>query len=730
MATVPRYDEPQVGLQALPNAGVRAADFGAAASTVAQQGAAMQGAADKLANTSYAIEMDMLKQANALRVDDALNQAREAQLDLTYNKDTGFSNIKGANALNRASGKPLSDEYAGNFNDRLSTIEGGLSNDLQRQAFRLRANDMATQFREGVMRHETQEFQTYALSTSEGIIGTRQREIGLNYNNPALVADAVDSIKAQTYRIAQLTGKSAEWAQTQATKAASNAHLTAIGASLENNDPRYADAYLKKFASSMDADDILRANGLITKQLDAQIGTLAGQRVMRDAMPTLVPTDGVRLTNLAGAPGDVEGLKQFVMQQESGGRRFGKDGKLLEGPNVPGQGTAKGEMQVMDATNKAPGFGVAPARDNSPEERARVGGEYLGAMLKKYQGSVPQALAAYNAGPGRVDEAMREANKAGTPNQWLAFLPKETQQYVANITRNYNQGGGKPQMPSEYELHKQVDAIVDPVLRPEQNKAARQVVTQQYADIQKAEKQAQEKAVENFQSALIANGGRFSDVPLNVSANLPPGQYDNMLKFADQIAKGVPISTDWSLYYKLKTDAGSLSQVNLMALRNKLADTEFKQLTQQQEDLRNGKTDALTSLQSARDTFNLFMKQAGIDPNPKEGSKDAETVGRILAAGESRINAQERVLGRKLKPEEIRAEAAALFQSVEVDRPFWFNKTQPVGAISPDQQVVVPEAERKQIIEAFQQNGQKATEAMIQDLYRRKHGIVPKGTNG
>ena len=33
-------------------------------------------------------------------------------------------------------------------------------------------------------------------------------------------------------------------------------------------------------------------------------------------------------------------------------------------------------MQVLDGTNLNPGFGVKPAADNSPDERARVGRAY------------------------------------------------------------------------------------------------------------------------------------------------------------------------------------------------------------------------------------------------------------------------------------------------------------------------------------------------------------------
>jgi hypothetical protein len=126
-------------------------------------------------------------------------------------------------------------------------------------------------------------------------------------------------------------------------------------------------------------------------------------------------------------------LLEAVKQQESGGRRYKADGKtLLEGPQTK-YGTAKGEMQVLDMTNKDPGYGVKPARDDSPDERARVGRDYLNAMVKKY-GDRETALVAYNWGPGNTDKWL----KAGADP---AKLPKETQNYVAKITASL--GGTK-----------------------------------------------------------------------------------------------------------------------------------------------------------------------------------------------------------------------------------------------------------------------------------------------
>lgn len=126
-------------------------------------------------------------------------------------------------------------------------------------------------------------------------------------------------------------------------------------------------------------------------------------------------------------------LLEAVKQAESGGRRYKADGKtLLEGPPTK-YGTAKGEMQVLDMTNRDPGFGVKPARDGSPDERARVGRDYLAAMTKRY-GDTETGLIAYNWGPGNTDKWL----KGGADP---AKLPRETQKYVANITASL--GGTK-----------------------------------------------------------------------------------------------------------------------------------------------------------------------------------------------------------------------------------------------------------------------------------------------
>ncbi len=77
---------------------------------------------------------------------------------------------------------------------------------------------------------------------------------------------------------------------------------------------------------------------------------------------------------------------------------------------------AVGEMQLMPGTART--LGVDPRRS---DQNLKGGAAYLTAMMRRYDGDLVRALAAYNAGPGAVDRYK------GVP----PF--KETQAYVAAI---------------------------------------------------------------------------------------------------------------------------------------------------------------------------------------------------------------------------------------------------------------------------------------------------------
>jgi hypothetical protein len=104
----------------------------------------------------------------------------------------------------------------------------------------------------------------------------------------------------------------------------------------------------------------------------------------------------------------------------------------------PASGAA-GSMQVTPtgAGSANPGFGVAPARNNSPAELQRVGADYAAAMQNRY-GNDTDAAVAYNWGPANADKWIA----AGRP--WK-MLPNETQSYVGQVhaaMQNFAGGNG------------------------------------------------------------------------------------------------------------------------------------------------------------------------------------------------------------------------------------------------------------------------------------------------
>jgi len=97
---------------------------------------------------------------------------------------------------------------------------------------------------------------------------------------------------------------------------------------------------------------------------------------------------------------------------------------------------AKGLWQLMPTT--ASRFGL---EDNwwldarlDIESSTRAALDYLAYLHKRFEGDWLLALAAYNAGEGRVSRAMRSNREAGLPTDfWHLSLPAETRSYVPHL---------------------------------------------------------------------------------------------------------------------------------------------------------------------------------------------------------------------------------------------------------------------------------------------------------
>lgn len=108
-------------------------------------------------------------------------------------------------------------------------------------------------------------------------------------------------------------------------------------------------------------------------------------------------------------------------------------------PNARSGAGASGLMQVMPATARITarkeGIGYSDGMINNTETNVRLGTAYLRQMMDSFNGSLPMAVAGYNAGPGRPKNWRGYKNIEGAA--WAESIPfAETRDYVKKVTAN------------------------------------------------------------------------------------------------------------------------------------------------------------------------------------------------------------------------------------------------------------------------------------------------------
>lgn len=104
-------------------------------------------------------------------------------------------------------------------------------------------------------------------------------------------------------------------------------------------------------------------------------------------------------------------------------------------PTVVSHAGAKGLMQLMDQTAKA----MHVRNVYNPDDNLAGGTKYLKSLLDRYDGNVKVALAAYNAGPGRVSRLGIDTDVELEAK--YDQLPQETQRYVEKIMNRLQANG-------------------------------------------------------------------------------------------------------------------------------------------------------------------------------------------------------------------------------------------------------------------------------------------------
>lgn len=687
----------------------------------------------KLGDTGMSMAADMQRETDTLSVIEAINNAKEKMFDLLYHPETGVLNQRGGAAIKRESGKDLATEYSDLFKDAAGSISSSLGNDRQRNMFKQHAENMRLQVYGSAQQHLSGEFKKYKVGVLDATVSNNQREISLMggageiSNDPetgySMLDIASGRITTATKEKARLLGIPQDMADVETRKALSSAHALAIASALEARKPEYADLYLKKYSAQMDAGDILRSKGKLDGEVNTQIGMSVAGSVIHQLQPRIQTSDIDRAFNIA-------------VGSESGGKQFAKDGTPLTSPKG-----AIGIAQVMPTTApEAANLAGLPWDENRYKTDAgynkALGRAYFQKQLQDTGGDLAKAYAAYNAGPGRLQEAERKAEKNNRLAQndpaigaktWLDFLPRETKDYVAKNMKDYDAGQGQSARPTFQDID---DALrQDPRLanNPARYKVARDEAGRQFEEQTKAIKQRDDDAVATAMREIMQNGGRYSDLPTSIRSAIPPKEVDNLIGFTQKISKGDDTTSLW-LYNKLTNHPETLthmSESEFFALRRELSESDFKHFSQERAKragitFGTGGAGDLNS-SAIKQTVDERLRMLKIDPTPKDdGGDDAARIGGIRRFVDQYLMSAQREAGKKFTDAEVSQHVDTLFAKNATLRGWFSNSSGPMLAMKTGD---IPGDAKDGIKAAFKRQGvDSPTDAQILNAYWNMKG--------
>jgi hypothetical protein len=509
---------------------------------------------------------------------------------------------------------------------------------------------------DGMSRHADQQNKVYQQQASDGMVKSLQQQASDKWNDPIVFNGMAQSVAAERMSHAAATGMPVEYAKAQIAQDVSKMWTDRLQM-MANSDP-------VKAYQTLESGEDWAANGQaqhtdvksqiapdMLPSVEAHLLNGAKQVLARNVAHSMIygsgPLDPQTLQSATqGAPA----LTGVVQKLEGG---TGPNGESLTSPKG-----AQGPMQVMPGTASNPGFGVTPAKDNSPEELARVGRDYLGAMTARYQDPA-LTLAAYNAGPGQVDKWIAQYGDPRTgaisDADFAAKIPfSETRAYVGKGLAMVQQPGAKPTaMPTTSELATllpaKVQAARDAAERMFPNDptfadtvAAR---TSNYGETILAGTRAQQQAaVDTITRLMIGSAPDGSDRITSIDqlmqnptakaqwGNLTPEQ---QVSIQTRLAKptDVPLTQDGlRTYYQLRgqavNDPNGFQKQDLMQLFGKVPEKQISELINIQMGL--GKGDATQQQKSldwgrTKGEVDDMLKPMGLGVTAKAGSDEAKT---------------------------------------------------------------------------------------------------------
>ena len=698
MPRVPTYDTAQVQQQ--PTRPIQLQGVAPDTTSIAQGLQSFQRGAEILANKSR-------EQADTASIMDADRKLTEWQQNTMFNPEGGVYTRKGGAALD------ITNQTLGQFEEAQAKIAETLTSEQQKARYAQIVASRRNSLSNELNKYEFAQREQHYDDTAEGQRRSAIQGAALYANDPQQLAYYQAKMNVVEGAEAQRKGLPPELAEQKRLEANTRLNAAVIE-QLAARDPMKAKQYFMDNAVSMTADAQLRAASMLKPLIDRQVGVSVGSQAVQD-----VSSQDNRVF-------------ASILQAESGGKQFDRNGQ----PMTSSRG-AIGTAQIMPSTGPEAAKLAGVEWDenrfrNDPDYNRQLGQAYFQKLTNDFK-SPALAVAAYNAGPGMVNDWINGTNttgknasklKLGDPRtgeisqaEFLDKIPfKETREYTEKVLGKALQ----TQEPSFGQVAQAIDARDD--LTADQKsialKAAKQRIDWQ------AEQRKQQDA-QNLESAwdVVLQGNSWDTIPAATWAALPAEGRKQIMDYKP----GRP--TDQEVYYRARDEIVSGNELNLLGMRAKLSDTDFQELTKLQQDRREKGAEATSSIGSNDDIFKEALRNAGIDPNAKAGKADAKSVAAARRYVDTQIRALEQDQGKKATPDQVQKVVDRAFIQGDVDGSGnwwnlgqWTSKRRTFERQDGDQVIVrdikqIPPDEHQQIVEAMKRHGQKPNDADILRLF-------------
>lgn len=553
-----------------------------------------------------------------------VDEATAMDLDSAFGNDvreieSSFLSAQGRNAVDQA--KAAEEAWGKTRDSYLGRVQNPRQRAMLGQVFQRREQRWNQQYTS----HLTTQTEKWTTDAENARIGSLSVDMASLPIDSEERNDAALALGAQLDGMAQRRGWSAEVRREQGRLAFGKVHEQTVGALVEAGDPHKARDYLESNADQIDPAIRTRLRGVVREQVDNY-----------DARSWAQGVD----YGVSGAPveASVDALWGALKTQESGNRQFDSRGQL-----ITSRVGAFGIAQLMPDTAEyiARQMGdpsLAAKARTDPAVNERMGRWYLGKQLEKY-GSASLALAAYNAGPGRVDRWLLTIGDPRTGQmteaEWASRIPfQETRNYVQTIVqRSGGSGAMSAIIPEGQGIRLAREAAGDDPRRQAAFEAAftgeRRRVEADRRDVQSAARDAVQTYLPNGATPVQS----WTDIPPRVWNGLDP-EYQNQIRasFAANAAGAAKVETDQEIYGALIEMRALNPQrfardIDLADYSDNLSESDLRSLTTAQLSIRarpdtpeNNPRQAAVS--SAWTQVKALAEQSGIKTGDKANDED------------------------------------------------------------------------------------------------------------